>query len=149
MIPFLENLEFWHWWIAAAVFITLEIFAPGVVFIWLGIASAIVGAALFALPDLAWELQFSIWGMLAVASAVIGRNYIQKNPTKTDEPNLNKRGHQYIDRTFTLEEAIDNGFGKIKVDDSTWKIECGDDLKAGTKVKVISIDNVVLKVEKA
>ncbi|MGB1076718.1 MAG: NfeD family protein, partial [Bdellovibrionales bacterium] len=80
MVEFLENLEFWHWWIAAAVFLILEMFAPGVVFIWMGASAAIVGAALFAVPDMVWELQFAIWGVLAVASAVIGRNYVRKNP---------------------------------------------------------------------
>lgn len=149
MIEFLESLEFWHWWIAAAVFLILEMFAPGVVFIWMGASAAIVGAALFAVPDMVWELQFAIWGVLAVASAVIGQNYVRKNPIKTDQPALNKRGEQYIDRTFTLDEPIVNGLGKIKVDDSTWKIECEKDLKKGDKVKVTGLDGVILTVEKA
>lgn len=149
MMEFLNTLEFWHWWIAAAAFLILEMFAPGVVFIWMGIAASIVGATLFAIPDLAWELQFSIWGILAVLSAIVGRNYIRKNPIKTDEPNLNKRGHQYIGRTLTLEEATVNGQGKVKIDDSLWKIECDADIKAGTKIKVTDLDGVVLTVEKA
>ena len=145
----LENIEFWHWWIAAAVFLILEIFAPGVVFVWMGISAGIIGAALFAFPDLAWELQFSVWGILAVASAVVGRNYIRRNPIKTDEPNLNKRGDQYIGRTFTLDKDLENGMGKIKVDDSIWKVECDSDLKKGTKIKVVGLDSVIFKIEKA
>jgi len=35
----------------------------------------------------------------------------------------------------------------VKVDDSTWRVE-GEDLPEGTKVRVISVDGVVLKVEK-
>ena len=66
---------------------------------------------------------------------------------KTDEPLLNKRGEQYVGRTFTLEEAITNGFGKVKVDDSTWKVECEIDLDAGSKITVKSVDGTVLQVE--
>jgi len=71
--------------------------------------------------------------------------HIPSPPTK---PTLNRRGAQYIGRTFTLDEPIANGIGKIRVDDSTWKIE-GTDCPAGSKVKVVGIDNTVLKVEAA
>jgi len=49
---------------------------------------------------------------------------------------------------FTLEEPIVNRHGKIRVDDSTWKIE-GDDCRPGTNVRVVGVDGVVLKVERA
>ena len=39
-------------------------------------------------------------------------------------------------------------FGKVKVDDSTWKIECAEDLPKGAKVKVTALDGTILKVEK-
>ncbi len=149
MIEFLQNIEFWHWWMGAALLLILEVFAPGIVFIWISISAAIIGAVLFVFPDMAWELQFSIWGILAVISAVIGRNYIRRNPIKTDQPTLNKRGEQYVGRIFTLDEPVKDGGGKIKVDDSTWKIEAEEDFEKGTKIKVTGLDGVILKVEKA
>jgi len=45
-----------------------------------------------------------------------------------------------------LKEPIVNGAGKIKVDDTTWKIS-GTDMAAGDKVRVVGVDGVVLKVE--
>jgi membrane protein implicated in regulation of membrane protease activity len=45
-----------------------------------------------------------------------------------------------------LQVPIVDGQGKVKVDDSTWKIE-GEDCPAGTKVKIVSLNNVVFKVE--
>ena len=53
---------------------------------------------------------------------------------------------QYIGRVFTLEEAIINGRGKVRVDDTLWRVE-GADLPLGHKVKVVSVDGVVFKVE--
>lgn len=68
------------------------------------------------------------------------------NPVESDQPNLNRRGQQYIGRTFTLSEPIVNGLGKITVDDSTWKIH-GKDCAEGTRVTVTGVDGVILKVE--
>jgi membrane protein implicated in regulation of membrane protease activity len=144
----LEGIEFWYWWIAAVVFVVIEILAPGFVFIWLGIAAAVVGALLLAVPAISWELQFLIFAVLSVAAVVVSRIYLRRNPTESDHPNLNRRGEQYVTRVFTLEEAIVNGQGKIQVDDSTWKIE-GEDLPAGAKVRVVGVDGTRLKVEKA
>lgn len=145
----LESMVFWHWWIVAIVFIILEVFIPGAVLIWFGAAAGVVGLLLFAMPDMGWELQFALWGVLSIVAVLISRRYLKTNPIKTDRPNLNRRGAQYVDRTFTLEAPVVNGFGKITVDDSTWKIAAEEDFETGTKVRVTSVDGTTLKVEKA
>jgi len=86
------------------------------------------------------------FAVLSVISVVMYKSYRKKNPIVTDEPALNRRGEQYIGRTFTLEGPIVNGEGKIKVDDSTWKIS-GADMEAGASVRVIAIEGSILKVE--
>ena len=147
-MEYLEQAEFWHWWIAAILLLVIETFAPGAVFLWLGIAAGVAGAVLLIFSDLTWEYQFLIFAIGTVGSAVGWRAYVRRHPTETDKPTLNRRGEQYVGRAFTLEEAIVNGQGKIYVDDSTWKIE-GDDLPAGTKIQVTGVDGTILKVEAA
>ena len=147
-MAFLEQAEFWHWWIAAIVFLVIETFAPGAIFLWMGVAAGIVGLILLIFGGLGWEPQFLIFAVFTVVSAVGWRAYLRRHPTESDRPALNRRGEQYVGRTFTLEEAIVNGQGKIHVDDSTWKIE-GDDLPAGTRIRVTGVDGTVLKVEPA
>ncbi|HEX9770190.1 MAG TPA: NfeD family protein, partial [Kiloniellales bacterium] len=107
-----------------------------------------VGLILLVFGGLGWEPQFLIFAVFTVVSAVGWRAYLRRHPTESDRPALNRRGEQYVGRTFTLEEAIVNGQGKIHVDDSTWKIE-GDDLPAGTRIRVTGVDGTVLKVEPA
>ena len=145
-MEYLEQAEFWHWWIAAILLLVIETFAPGAVFLWLGIAAGMVGLVLLIFSGLGWEYQFLIFAVCTVGSAVGWRAYVRRHPTETDQPTLNRRGEQYVGRTFTLAEAIVNGQGKITVDDSTWKIT-GDDCPAGTQVEVVGVDGVVLKVE--
>ena len=48
---------------------------------------------------------------------------------------------------MTIKEPIEDGQGKIHLDDSTWKIE-GEDCPSGTKIKIVSLNNVVFQVEK-
>ncbi len=36
----LETLTYWHWFIAALIFITLEVFIPGILFLFLAIGAA-------------------------------------------------------------------------------------------------------------
>ena len=147
-MEFLEQAEFWHWWIAAIVFVVIETFAPGAIFLWMGVAAGIVGLILLIFADLGWEYQFLIFALFTVVTAVGWRAYLRRHPTESDRPTLNRRGEQYVGRTFTLEDAIVNGQGKITVDDSTWKIE-GDDMPAGTKIQVTGVEGTVLKVEAA
>ena len=146
---FLEQIEFWHWWIAALLFVIAEIFAPGAVLVWLGAASAVVGLVLLGFPETGWQFQFLIWAIISVATVFLSRMYLKKNPIETDRPNLNRRGEQYLGRQFILEEPLVNGLGKIRVDDSTWKVESEDDLPAGTKITVVGIEGTVFKITSA
>ena len=149
MIPLLEQIEFWHWWVAAVVFLIIEILAPGVAFLWLAASAGVTGVVLLIFPELTWQIQFTIWGILSVATVTASRLILKRNPIQTDDNTLNRRGSQYVGRKFTLEEPIVNGQGKLKVDDTIWRVEAGEDLPAGCTVQVESIDVTTLKVVKA
>ena len=142
----LSQLTYWHWFILGAILLILEVFAPGAFLLWIGIAAGVVGIILYAIPSLGWEYQVIIFSIFSVGSIVAWKRYRKANPEVTDEPTLNRRGSQYIGRTFTLDAPIVDGVGKIRVDDSTWKV-VGEDCAAGTKIKVVGIENTVLRVE--
>ncbi|MDA0339130.1 MAG: NfeD family protein [Proteobacteria bacterium] len=142
------KLDYWGWGIIGLIFVIIEVMVPGVLFLWLGLAAFAVGAVVLILPDISWQIQGLLFAVLSVVSALAGRAYLKRNPLQTEDANLNRRGHQYVGRTFTLDEPIVNGVGKLKVDDTTWKVE-GDDIAAGIKVKVTGVDGVVLMVSAA
>lgn len=148
MSAYFSTLLFWHWWILALALISIEMVAPGFFLMWIGAAAAVTGLITLIIPSLPWEGQFLIFGLLAVASVVGARFYIKRNPIETADATLNKRGAQYVGRTFSLEEAIVNGTGKVRVGDSVWRA-FGPDLPAGDRVKVTGVDGAALKVEKA
>lgn len=146
MMAWLEHVVFWHWWILAGVLLILELTAPAFFFLWLGIAAAAVGMILLVFPGLALETQLVLFAVASVVAIIAWKKYRESRPITTDQPNLNRRGHQYIGRIFTLTEPIINGVGKVTVDDSTWRVK-GPDLDAGTSIKVTDIEGVIFRVE--
>ncbi|MCU7937885.1 MAG: NfeD family protein [gamma proteobacterium symbiont of Bathyaustriella thionipta] len=141
------QLEFWHWLTFAVLLIIMEIFSPGAFFLWLGIASACVGVVLYIRPELSWQSQMMIFAVLSVASIVAWRLTRRLfPPVEPSVSHLNRRAEQYVGRTFRLIEPISNGVGKIKVDDSSWRVQ-GVDTPINTPVKVTGVDGIVLEVE--
>ena len=48
---------------------------------------------------------------------------------------------------FTVEKPIIDGVGAISVDDTVWRVR-GDDVSAGSRVKVTRVDGVTIYVER-
>lgn len=140
-------IDFWHWWILAAALIIVEILLPSFFALWLAIAAALTGFLLLIFPALGWEWQLLLFALFSVVSIVAWRRYYQKHPIKTDEPLLNRRGEGYVGRELTLSQPIIDGIGKIRLDDSTWKVQ-GADCPAGTRVRITALNNVVFTVER-
>jgi len=148
MIDWFEHIVFWHWWILAGLLLILELTAPAFFFLWLGIAAAAVGVILMVFPSIPLETQLVLFAIASVVSVLAWRKYRETRPLTTDQPNLNRRGQQYIGRVFSLTSPITNGVGKVTVDDSTWKVK-GPDLPTGTHIKVVGVEGVVFMVESA
>jgi inner membrane protein len=141
-------MPFWHWLVLAAVFGVVEVAAPAMVCIWLSAAALGVAAIAWLAPSLAWEHQALIFAALAVASVIFGRMIFDPRRSPPSERRLNRRAEYHVGRLFTLDDAIVNGRGRLKIDDTVWLI-AGPDLPAGTHVRVTGVDNTLLCVEPA
>ncbi|MBB3658156.1 hypothetical protein FHX15_003398 [Rhizobium sp. BK650] len=138
----------WSWWVAGLVLLAAELIAPGFFLVWIGLAALAVGALSLLFWDAtfwAWQLQAILFAVFAVLATFIGRRLTLRSD-KTDEPFLNQRGASLVGRTATLHEPIREGRGRIRLDDTTWRV-LGPDLPAGTQVKVISSNGRDLIVE--
>lgn len=145
----MANLEivFWNWWVLALLLLVVELLAPGFFFLWMAASGFVTGCLLLLSPAISTELQVSFFSILSVVLITLWKLYGKKHPIATDHPLLNKRGQQYIGRVFSLYKPIENGEGKIKVDDSIWKVH-GQDCDINTRVKVIAARGTVFDVEK-
>lgn len=147
----LENLVFnhWFWFVLTLVLFGLEMVVPGVIFMWLAFAAVIVGGVVLIDPSMGWEIQFIIFSILGVISVYSGRTYLKKNPILSEDEDLNDRGARYIGNKYTVERAMKNGEGKIRIGDTLWLVRGDFEADIGSKVKVTGSDGVVLLVEKA
>ena len=148
MWEFLQNLSYWDWLALGTVLLILEVFGAGGYLLWVASAAIIVGAATFLIPGLSWTLQLPLFGVLAVLTAVYWWQRQRGTVNSSDQPDLNRRGHELIGRTFVVQQAIVGGRGKIKVGDGVWMVT-GPDADVGTPVRVISQNGTVLNVEVA
>lgn len=148
MWSYLQQLSFWDWLAFGTLLLILEVFGAGGYLLWVGIAAAAVGVLTYLFPALPWALQFFLFGVLSVLTAVYWWRRQRTAAKPSDQPGLNRRGSELLGRQFVLHEAISGGRGKIKAGDSLWLVS-GPDLPAGSKVKVIGQDGVILHVEAA
>jgi len=148
MSSWLLAISPWHWLLLAVALIIAELLSPAAFFMWLAVGAGLVGLALAGFPGLGWQVQLLLFATFSILALVVGRRYFRRYPIASDRPTLNRRGHQYLGRVFTLDHPIVDGAGRLRVDDTMWKIE-GQDCPAGTRIKVSGVDGVILRVTPA
>ncbi|MGU3536477.1 NfeD family protein [Methylobacterium sp. A54F] len=129
----------WAWVLSGLVLMGLELAAPGIFLVWLGLAAVATGlvAAAVALP---WQAQALVFAGLAVAAVAAASRLGRRH-----EPTLNRAARGLIGRECVLAEPIVGGAGRLSVDDTLWRIS-GPDAPAGTRVRVTGIEGTVLSV---
>lgn len=143
----LYSLGAWNWLILAVALLILETVLPGVHLLWFGIAAAIIGAVALT-TGIVWQWQVLSFVLLSVAVVFWVRRFVRPDVTISDLPDLNVRGQQYVGRAVVVEQAIENGRGRVRVGDTLWSAE-GPDAPAGTRVTVTGARGTVLVVERA
>lgn len=144
----LAELGPWNWMVLGLLLLTLEVFVPGMFMVWFGIAALITGAlslACWTWGAWVWPVQIVVFLVLSVAALFLGRKIMKNDTDISDEPLLNQRTAQLVGRLATLDEAIVNGYGRVKIGDTMWRVR-GSDLPAGTRVKVNAVERDTLSV---
>lgn len=147
MWGFLQHLSYWDWLALGVILLILEVFGAGGYLLWIGMAAVAVGVLTYLVPNLSWELQFLLFGLFAMATALYWWRRQRSAVRESDQPLLNLRGQELIGKTFQVHEAIVDGRGKIKVADGVWLVK-GPEAPVGTRVRVVAQEGAVLRVER-
>ena len=140
------SLGAWAWIILGVILIGIELVAPSSFFLWLGLAAVVTGM-IDAVLGLSWQASALLFALLCVAAVILGRAVSRfRTQNEPQAEILNQRGQSLVGRIFTLETPIKDGEGRIRVDDSSWRVT-GADRFAGAKVRVVRIEGSTLVVD--
>ncbi|MFG1261190.1 MULTISPECIES: NfeD family protein [Xanthobacter] len=144
-MPLLSQLGPWAWFVLGGVLLVAEIAAPGAFLLWLGLAALVTGAVAYTVA-LAWQVEVLVFAALAVVAVLVGRRVSPAPGKASDRPFLNRRPEGFVGRVFTLDAPILGGVGRVRIDDTVWRVE-GPDVAAGHDVRVTGTNGATLKVE--
>src|SRR5262249_40531531 len=87
MVEWIVALGTWNWFILAAVLLLLEVLAPGMFMLWLGLSAILVGI-ISTVVIWSWQSQLIAFAVFAVASVPAWRHFARKVETPGDSPFL-------------------------------------------------------------
>jgi inner membrane protein len=131
--------------VAGLVLLALELVVPGGILLWMGIAGVVTGLATLFWA-IGWPLQWLIFGVLSLVSIALWTRWNRSRPAVTDRPFLNRRADQFVGQEAVLEQAIEQGFGRVVLGDTVWRVS-GADLPAGQRVRIVGHEGAILKVD--
>ncbi|MBS3897132.1 NfeD family protein [Silanimonas sp.] len=136
------------WAVLALGLVALETLVPGAALIWLGLAAGLMLVLVVFVPDIPifWQAVLFVGSAFAIVGIYWSR--LRKTGIVSDQPLLNRRGEQLVGQLHTLESAIVNGRGRLRIGDAYWQVD-GPDLPAGARVRVVGFTAMRLQVEAA
>lgn len=130
------------WGTLALVFAVAELVVPGVFLIFLAIAAAITAIVELFIP-MGGAFQLLIFAVLSALSVSAGRLWYLARPATSVDPLLNDRAARLVGRTVSVSEAIVDGEGRVRVDDSSWRAT-GPDAPVGARLTIVEVDGSTL-----
>ena len=141
----------WSWVVLGLVLLGAEIVLPSTFLLWPGIAALIVGVITLIVGEgdlfWVWQTQLLVFLVLTIVVALLGRTIMKrKRFDQNENPTLNERGANLVGQTAVLTDAIENGVGRIRIGDTTWRVT-GEDTAEGIRVRITYADGATLGVE--
>jgi inner membrane protein len=142
------TIVYWHWFALAGVLLLPEMLMPGVAFLFLAIGAFATGVLKLVWSTASLDIQLGCFAVVSIAAFVGMRGWIRRIFSVRENDKINERGSQLVGQTITLNAAIRNGEGRVRVGDGSWNVS-GPDMASGAKVRVVAVDGATLKVEPA
>ena len=136
------------WAAVALLLFAAEAMAPGAFMLWFGFAAVAMALVVLVAPGLGWLAQAVLFSVLALISVAVYRRWFRGRGRQSDKPLLNRRAEQLVGSVAVLDQAIEGGRGRVKIDDAFWTVE-GPDLPVGMRVRVVAVNGMTLKVQEA
>ncbi|MFY9288313.1 MAG: NfeD family protein [Alphaproteobacteria bacterium] len=144
--------EWWHWAILGVVLVIAELVVPAFVLVWFGLGAILVALALALFPEMSLIGQLLIWIAASVALVYLWFKVFKPNQHKilfgrSSAEAVGEKGLLVSDV-----EPYQKGqvrFQKPLIGSDVWDCIADEPIKAGSRVKVVSIEGNILKITKS
>lgn len=138
------------WWLSLGIaLLILEMLSGTLILLFISVGAFIVALLSWGL-NLAGVAQGLVFALTTVAAVMVWRRFRPNPGDKVEQlagaTGLNSRLAGFVGREAVLEEAVRNGKGRIRLDDSYWNVT-GDELPAGSRVRIVAVEGMILRVQ--
>ncbi len=143
MVEYLSNnIFYWHWIVFGIALITIELFAPVFVMLWLGLAAIVVGILQLAI-GISFSLQLILWVILSATFLLLWHKLISPKMANRTLAGLSREaitGQVGLVLSFN---AV-HGKGRLRfsapiIGNDEWEFISEEALENGDKVEVTDI----------
>ena len=142
-------LQWHHWAILGVVLVIAELMVPAFVLVWFGLGALVVAGLVALLPHVAFIAQLLVWIAASVALVLLWFKVFKPHQHKTLD---GRSSAQAIGEVGLLVSDIEP-FTKAKVRFQTpligsdvWECVSDENIKAGSRVKVVKVEGSYLKI---
>lgn len=144
------ELMWWHWAVLGFAFILAELALPAFVLVWFGLGGFIVMAAMLLFAEMSLTLQLFLWTVSSVIMMIVWFKVFKRSAHKVlvGRSSASLVGEVgLIAETVAPFKAGKVRFQKPIVGSDIWACTAEEEIIAGTRVRVISVEgnSVIVK----
>lgn len=121
LFGFLDGASPWWWILLALILGVFEVLTFTYFMLWLAMAAATVGVALWAVPGMSGSSQVLIFALAALIYTVVGYYYVKARKDREPRTGLNERSAAMIGRSAVITSRFSAGIGWVEVDGVRWR----------------------------
>jgi membrane protein implicated in regulation of membrane protease activity len=144
-------VEWWHWGALGVALMVSELVIPTMVLLWFGLGALLVALAHYLFPGLSLVAELLIWIVSSVALVVLWFKVFKPGHHKTL---IGRSSAQAIGEVGLLVGDV-GPFQKSQVrfqkplfGSDVWECIADEEIKAGERVKIVSVEGSILKITK-
>jgi len=128
------------------LFLVAEVLGAGGFLLGTGAAALFVAAISYAF-GLSWQLQLLCFAILSILLSYVYIRHMRPNAPKSEDPLLNNKMARLVGRQAKLTKAVENGIGRVQIQDAFWTVKSEVDLPAESSVTITGYEGSTLIVE--
>lgn len=138
----------WHWVVGGIALVLLELAVPAFFVIWFGLGALLVGLLLVVAPSLSFTTQIVVWTVASVGMTVLWFKVFRSDKQQTRSGQADSVVGE-VGMLLTAVAAYQPGqvrFQKPVLGAELWECRTEDDIAAGERVKVLSVEGNYVQV---